>query len=268
MTDICKSYYIFIPLKRTKEFGAFLVMEKGHLSNLCVLYIFASLKPDSMSGLNEQLHLDFHLTSVEDACSNRADFDIYEAAVIESDVVTPATLDLIKEIRRQNHRIPILIYVHSLNKCHELQVIEQGANHYLLKEDSNLTLFTYLEMIRVIIREFNSESAIHRLTETTEFNSLTHELTISSQTWKLRSTEAFLLHNLSNNKGHILSKERLIYLLWGKARLNKEPELKKYICYLRAKLKNDPGLRLEFKHDGYVLYSTTEGMAFQRDCQY
>ena len=228
------------------------------------MFIADSLKPDSLSGFNEQLHFDFHLATVEEAFSTRADFDIYEAAVIESDVVTPATLDLIRVIKSQNSRMPILIYVHSLHKCHELQVIEQGANHYLLKEDSNLTLFTYLEMIRCRISDFNSVSAIHRFTETAEFNSLTRELTIASKTWRLRSTESFLLHTLSNNMGQILSKERLIYLLWGKASLNKGTELKKYICYLRAKLKDDAELRLEFKQGGYVLYTTTEGVASQQ----
>ena len=190
-------------------------MNNARSRMLCMLYISNSLQPECLLRNELQKKYDFHPVTYSDALSLNIDFDIYEVAVIDSDIVTPTTIEIIQKIRETNCHIPIIVYIHVHITDHEEQVIRNGANHYLVKTESDNILFTYLEMIQDRIHEFNNEFAIHRLTESTVFNSLTRELKISSKTWRLRDTEAFLLHNLSNNQGHILSKEKLIYLLLG-----------------------------------------------------
>lgn len=55
----------------------------------------------------------------------------------------------------------------------------------------------------------------------------------------------------------LADKAYLVEGIWGKASINKEPELKKYASRVRTALKADPTLRIQSENGGYVLMSVS-----------
>lgn len=166
-------------------------------------------------------------------------------------------LEVTRMVREHDQQTPIIVYTSHGEPAKEVAVLDAGADEFISKERPPEVLIAYMKRIREKIKKCMNIPHLYQLSEHTTYNSITRELIIDGISTRLKETDGRFLQLLCAKNHEVAGKSYLIQGVWNKSNINKESELKKYISRVRANLKADPTLRIEFKDSGYILMSVT-----------
>ena len=169
-------------------------------------------------------------------------------------------LEITRLVREHDQQTPILVYTTHGEPAKEVAVLDAGADEFINKERPPEVLIAYMKRVREKIKKYMNIPHLYRLSDHTTYNSITRELIIDGITTQLKTIDGRFLQLLCAKNHEVSSKSYLIHGIWGKADINKEPELKKYASRVRINLKTDPTLKIEFRDDGYILMSVSGHM--------
>jgi DNA-binding response OmpR family regulator len=140
-------------------------------------------------------------------------------------------LEVLKKIREKSE-IPILMVTAKDELTDRITGLDLGANDYIIKP------FEYSELsarIRVNLRHLEKkEKKLEYLGINMELDSM--EVTKDGEKIELSKTEFELLKLLLENKGIVLTREKILGMIWGDSYYGNPNVLEVYIRYLRNKL--------------------------------
>ena len=151
------------------------------------------------------------------------------------DVMLPRVngIEVLKKIREQSE-IPILLVTAKDELSDRITGLDLGANDYIVKP------FEYSELsarIRVNLRHLKKkEENLEYLDIKMKLDSM--EVTKGGKKIELSKTEFELLKLLLENKGIVLTREKILGKIWGDSYYGNPNVLEVYIRYLRNKLES------------------------------
>lgn len=173
----------------------------------------------------------------------------YEYDIIILDIMLPGKngLDICKEIRRENRKVPIL-FLTALGTAENVVLgLDTGADDYLVKPFKFIEL---LARIKSLLRRTEShqsnnlaEQDIYRIADL-ELNDFTKTVKRGELTITLTSTEYRLLLLFIKNARRVLSRIEILDHVWGVDFDMGTNVVDVYINYLRKKLEKNNGSRL------------------------
>lgn len=169
-------------------------------------------------------------------------------------------LEITRLVREHDQQTPILVYTTHGEPAKEVAVLDAGADEFINKERPPEVLIAYMKRVREKIKKYMNIPHLYRLSDHTTYNSITRELIIDGITTQLKTIDGRFLQLLCAKNHEVSGKSYLIHGIWGKADINKESELKKYVSRVRTNLKTDPTLKIEFRDEGYILMSVSGHM--------
>lgn len=148
-------------------------------------------------------------------------------------------VDLVREIRMR-HSLPILIVSARHQEEQKIQLLDAGADDYLIKPFSVGEL---LARIRVALRHRGTTLAaavtVHELDDLKIDLSL-HSVQCRGQVLHLTPTEFKLLARLVRSAGRVVTHRQLLIDVWGPEFTEHTHYLRLYMGQLRAKIEVDP----------------------------
>jgi len=141
---------------------------------------------------------------------------------------------------RRSFRIPVLIISARHEEGKKIQMLDEGADDYLVKPFSVAEL---LARIRVAIRHSNQHSQpAARVYKNGDliFDLDKKRLTRAGQIVKLSRTELKLLTQLATSPGYICTHRQLLKEVWGSEFVEHTHYLRIYMAQIRAKIEHNP----------------------------
>lgn len=166
-------------------------------------------------------------------------------------------LEVTRMVREHDRQTPIIIYTSHGEPAKEVAILDAGADGFINKDRSPEVLIAHMKRIGEKIKECMNIPHLYELSGHTTYNAINRELTIDGTTVQLPKNDGRLLQLLCVKNHEVADKAYLVEGIWGKASINKEPELKKYASRVRTALKADPTLRIQSENGGYVLMSVS-----------
>lgn len=208
-----------------------------------------------VKGLKEANHVVDHVDNGEDGL-HRALTEEYDLAII--DIMLPRLdgLSLIKELRRHNPNIPVIILSAKRSLDDVVTGLEIGSDDYLTKP------FAFAELIARIQALARRSSGLPETTHLTVANLTmdlrTREVKRSGRLIGLQPREFALLEYLMRNAGRVVSKTMIMEHVWD---YNFDPQtnvVETRISRLRDKIDRDFEKKLihTVRGAGYILKET------------
>ncbi|WMJ73710.1 response regulator transcription factor [Cytophagaceae bacterium ABcell3] len=177
-----------------------------------------------------------------------------EYDVMILDLILPGIngIDLCRIIREEQVRTPVLMLT-ALDTTEDIVTgLDSGANDYLTKPFS---LEEFLARIRALGRIKQPVEDIVYQFNGLEINTATREARRDGNLVELTAKEFSLLELLMKNKGRVLSKSRIIEVIWGTDYDYDSNIVEVYINFLRSKIDKKYPVKLihTMKGMGYVL---------------
>jgi two-component system, OmpR family, response regulator len=142
-----------------------------------------------------------------------------------------------RALRARGDRVPVLFLTARDAPDDTLVGLRAGGDDYLTKPCSLAELAERLRAILRRVRGFDGPAAVARLTYADlVLDTETREVWRAGQFVELTATEFELLWALLANAGRVLSKARLMDLVWGYDFAGNPNNLETYVSYLRGKL--------------------------------
>jgi two-component system, OmpR family, KDP operon response regulator KdpE len=141
---------------------------------------------------------------------------------------------------RRSFRIPVLIISARHEEGKKIQMLDEGADDYLVKPFSVAEL---LARIRVAIRHSNLHSqSAGRVYKNGDliFDLDKKRVTLTGQVVKLSKTELKLLTQLAISPGYICTHRQLLKEVWGSEFVEHTHYLRIYMAQIRAKIEHNP----------------------------
>lgn len=185
------------------------------------------------------LHLSREGHSV-DACSNGNDAiqkiqkEDYELLVLDWMLPEKSGLEITKEIRKKigHDKLGILMVTAKSANSDLITGLESGADDYLVKP---FELSVLMARARALLRRTEKKSNLLTLGALT-INEAAHEATLSGAPISLTPYEFKLLTTLAQNKGRVLTREKLIQEVQGGGVAVVERAIDTHVFGLRKKL--------------------------------
>ena len=184
----------------------------------------------------------------------------YDALILDIMMPKKDGLSVLKQLRKKNKSVPVLLLTAKDSIEDRVKGLDAGANDYLVKP---FALEELLARIRVLLRRpEKSEGSCYRVGGL-EVHVDTHQVLRDGKEISLSGKEFSLLRYMIQNKGIVLSREKLEQHLWNYDYAGSSNVIDVYIRYLRKKI--DEGFEKKLIHTvrgtGYTL-KEKEG----RDC--
>jgi two-component system, OmpR family, response regulator QseB len=157
-------------------------------------------------------------------------------------------LDVLRELRARGTAIPVLILTARDASEERVAGLDAGADDYVVKPFDLPELLARLRALRRRQVVSPSSALVHG---DLIVDPATHAVTLAGEPIVLARREFALLAVLLENRGRVLSKERLLDLLYGWDGSIESNALEVYIHHLRRKLGN--GLIRTIRGVGYVI---------------
>lgn len=177
-----------------------------------------------------------------------------EYDVLILDIMMPKKdgLEVLKRVRRRNQHVPVLLLT-ALGRIEDrVKGLDAGANDYLVKPFAFEEL---LARIRVLLRKPEQSEASCYQEGGLEVHVDTHQVLRDGKEIHLSGKEFALLRYMIQNKGIVLSREKLEQHLWNYDYMGSSNVIDVYIRYLRKKV--DEGYDKKLIHTvrgaGYLL---------------
>lgn len=195
--------------------------------------------------------------SVDNAFDGEEAYDFlssadYDAAVL--DIMMPRLdgLTLVKKIRKEGNRTPVLFLTARDSIEDRVNGLDSGADDYLIKP---FALEELLARIRVMVRKNSSHKTSIITIEDLTINTANRNVTRAGKQISLSAKEYELLRYLAINNGTVLSREKIENHIWNFDYEGGTNVVDVYIRYLRRKI--DDGFDKKLIHTvrgaGYML---------------
>ena len=176
----------------------------------------------------------------------------YDAVILDIMMPKKDGLSVLKTLRRQNKNTPVLLLTAKDSIEDRVKGLDAGANDYLVKPFAFEEL---LARIRVLLRRPDTAENSCYQEGGLEVHTDTHQVLRDGKEIQLSGKEFSLLRYMIQNKGIVLSREKLEQHLWNYDYAGGSNVIDVYIRYLRKKL--DDGFSKKLLHTvrgaGYVL---------------
>jgi two-component system KDP operon response regulator KdpE len=172
----------------------------------------------------------------QQATNQRPDIDVI---LLDLNLPDGTGESLLSYIRR-SFRIPVLIISARHEEGKKIQMLDEGADDYLVKPFSVAEL---LARIRVAVRHSNQRSqpvALVYKNGDLIFDLDKKRLTRAGQVIKLSKTELKLLTLLATSPGYICTHRQLLKEVWGSEFVEHTHYLRIYMAQIRAKIEHNP----------------------------
>lgn len=178
----------------------------------------------------------------------------YDAVILDINLPVKNGIELCREIRSGNQKIPVLMLTALGTTEDKLAGFDSGADDYLVKP------FEFRELL-ARIRSLLKRSSVTETRENIltfldlEMNRDTYQVTRSGKKISLTQKEFALLEYLLRNKGRILSRSVLAEKVWGITFDTGTNVIDVYVNFLRKKIDRDFPVKLIHTQMGigYVL---------------
>lgn len=190
---------------------------------------------------------------VIDACS-QTNFDI-----IILDLMLPGKngLDICRELRLLGNNTPIIILTAKTDEVDKIIGLEFGADDYVTKPFSVREL---MARIKAVLRRTDTNTTNTSKEEMNIIkhgnliiNTDSHEVQIRGRIIELALKEFELLLTLVQNKGRVLTRDRLLEIVWGYEYEGETRTVDVHIRYLRKKLGDDEDIIQTIRGVGYKI---------------
>ncbi|MEJ8734116.1 response regulator transcription factor [Mediterraneibacter sp. ICN-202921] len=176
----------------------------------------------------------------------------YDALILDIMMPKKDGLSVLKQLRKKNKSVPVLLLTAKDSIEDRVKGLDAGANDYLVKPFAFEEL---LARIRVLLRRpEKSEDSCYRVGGL-EVHVDTHQVLRDGKEISLSGKEFSLLRYMIQNKGIVLSREKLEQHLWNYDYAGSSNVIDVYIRYLRKKI--DEGFEKKLIHTvrgaGYTL---------------
>jgi DNA-binding response OmpR family regulator len=193
------------------------------------------------------------VTSGQDALSK---YKTLNPDIIILDLMLPDIdgFEVCRKIRTQSG-VPILMLTARKEDVDKIVGLELGADDYLTKPFSPREL---VARVRAILRRYQVGVKPDEIMEmgNLRIDILRHEVTIAQKPVELRAKEFDLLATFVRNPGIVLSRERLLELVWGYDYYGETRTVDVHVNHLRNKIAGS-GVDIEtLRGTGYKMIST------------
>lgn len=182
----------------------------------------------------------------------------YDLIVLDINLPLMNGYELCKEIRKTNHKIPIIMLTALGTSDNKLIGFEAGADDYVLKPFDFREL---LARINVFLKRSAPDFTPPRVLKVADLEMSLETKTVSRANKKidLTSKEFSLLETFLKNKGKLLSREYIIEKVWDLDFETGTNIIDVYVNYLRKKIDKDFEIKLIHTKYGFGFYcSETE----------
>ena len=185
-------------------------------------------------------HSGYVVSVAEDGRSGlRALFDLRPDLIL-LDVVMPGidgwkTLELIREISD----VPVIMLTGLDGEIERVRGLKGGADDYVGKPFSAAELAARIEAVLRRVREKPTMREVYD-DGVVFIDFEAHEVRVHDKPVSLTPLEFRLLAALTENRGVVLSRDRLLELVWGTTHAGAGDQVKLYIRYLRQKIEREP----------------------------
>jgi len=183
----------------------------------------------------------------------------YELLILDINLPVKNGIELCKEIRKSNKKIPILMLTAMGTTEDKLEGFESGADDYLLKP------FEFRELLARIRALLKRSSLIETDARVLKFQDLemnldTYEVSRNKKKIDLSPKEFALLEFMLRNKGRVLSRVDIAEKVWGNSFETGTNVIDVYVNFLRKKIDRDFKQKLIYTQTGvgYILKATDE----------
>lgn len=177
------------------------------------------------------------------------------------DVMLPKMdgFDLAHKVRTVNKEIPILFITAKTLPEDRIKGLLLGADDYIIKpyniEELTLRIKVFLKRKKII--DLNSENQKIKIGKAV-FDREKLELKIGSKKNSLTYREAELLKFFIENKNAVLTRERILNVLWGENDYFAGRSLDVFITRLRKYFKSSSNISIENKHGVGFVFKVTD----------
>ncbi|WP_429971057.1 response regulator transcription factor [Fructilactobacillus sp. Tb1] len=138
---------------------------------------------------------------------------------------------------RDASKLPIIFISAAEMNTNAVRAIATGADDYVTKPFSLDVLISKVQAILRRVNQYSQNNDSVLQFENSSLNTLTNEVTHADLTVKLTPTEGYILKILILNVNHLVSKQKLMRMLWQGGSFIDEDVLNTNMSRLRSKLK-------------------------------
>lgn len=143
-------------------------------------------------------------------------------------------LDLCKELRERGSKIPIIILTAKNEDIDKVMGLEFGADDYMTKPFS---VHELMARIKAVLRRAEQKiEVMHISMGNLTINIERHEVMLNGKAIELSLKEFDLLKTLAENKGMVMTRDKLLDKVWGIDYDGENRTVDVHIRYLRRKL--------------------------------
>lgn len=150
--------------------------------------------------------------------------------------------EICRELREEGNKIPIIMLTAKSDEVDKILGLEFGADDYITKPFSVREL---MARIKAVLRRYEENNDCKKIKDyiigidDIEINTDRHEVTVSGKQVELTLKEFELLCFLTENRGHVFSRNQLLDKVWGIDFAGETRTVDVHIRYLRKKLGQD-----------------------------
>ncbi|HML37230.1 MAG TPA: response regulator transcription factor [Bacillota bacterium] len=209
-----------------------------------------------------ELELTFEGYEVEKAADGRTGLALAQSKhfdLIALDIMLPGLngFEVLRRIR-QTSSVPVIMLTARDDTMDKVAGLDSGANDYITKP---FAIEELLARIRAVLRTSAASKENVRNTENTvssgalRMNLDSREVWVGDASVDLTKREFDLLAYLMQNKGLVISRDRLLDSVWGYDYAGDTNAVDVYIRYLRAKIEEPFGLKViqTIRGVGYII---------------
>jgi DNA-binding response OmpR family regulator len=198
----------------------------------------------------------FDVIFCKDGDQAKRQYELHQPELLVLDVMMPKKdgFTLVKEIRQQNKRIPIIFLTAKSRTEDIVEGFGYGANDYLKKPFSIEELIVRIEaLLKTNTSTDNSKTELMQI-GLYEFNLEKQTLKLGEVQQTLTHREAYLLDALYQYKNTLAERNYILKKLWGNDDFFNARSMDVFISKLRKKLAGDQGVQiLNVRGYGYKL---------------
>lgn len=154
------------------------------------------------------------------------------------DVMLPGMdgFEICKRLRAENNQVPIIMLTAKDEEVDKILGLELGADDYLTKPFNPRELIARIKA--VLRRNTLSRQSQEEIIQAGDMimNVQRREVSINGRLVELRTQEFELLRVLAEHVGHVLSREKLLYLAWGYDFAGQTRTVDVHVAQLRKKI--------------------------------
>lgn len=182
----------------------------------------------SRAGYNVDTALD-GLKALEKIRNNE-----YDIIILDRMLPCLDGLSVLQQMRKEKNDTPVLFLTAKDSPAERVAGLEAGADDYLIKPFFTEELLARIKVLIKRVEKKTPEGVIEAADIT--LYTMHGEVIYGKEKFQLTVKEAALLALLMNNKGQVITKERIMEKIWGYDSETNIANVDLYIYYLRKKL--------------------------------